>query len=595
MRALILIIAVAGAYALLRGWQGSPGMLLRSCLAVATLVAGLAFWSTGKRSALPRMFCLRRASWLDYVSLGAAIIFAEACFVAITSTLAAPAQALTDAFHETVVSPPASADESGEENGEGDPNSNGSTSGNWLFNKSLERNLPPNSNHKPSNKPEVFVELENRQDAVRLLNSRIHLRAFAMSRFNGSAWSAARSATTTLSAPIIFPRTDHSRVTSQPVRHTVYHAANPTGQNVLTVFQGAVSSDVKSLTRISDAIYLLPPAADSTSGYTYSATSRPVDFTDLIGKNPTAAQTDQAYLKLPDNLAPRIRETAALFKHEPGLTKKLVALRVWLQGNYEYSLKTTNTNGLNPVENFLYQEKRGYCEHFATSAALLCRALGVPSRIAYGWSGGRLYTAQNMFVFRAKDAHAWTEIKLAGYGWVVFDTTPPDNDDVPGAHSAPDDESAPDPQAEIAADLEEGSENDTPFGGKLAADVEPGRLTAGLVVIGLCCAAFLTARYIRRPKTDAQGLPVKTPTPGYIHSFKQACASLGAPMPTGRTLRQHVRILASGDSPPRFAPELLEYHYGILYGNLPRDASREKSLTRSIRLWSQEMKTPSLN
>ncbi len=582
MRTLILLIAVAGAYTLLRGWQGSPGMLLRACLAVATLVAGLAYWSTGKRNGLPRMFCLRRTSWLDYLSMGAAIIFTEACFVVITSTLAAPAQELADAFHGNVPHPTSAE---GEKNNNSSPQFDGQTSGNWLFNKSLERNLPPNSNHKPSNKPEVFVELENSADATRMLNSRVHLRAFAMSRFNGIAWSAARTAAAKLEAPVTFPRNDHSRITSEPIKHRIYHAENPTGQNVLTVFQGVVSSDVPSLTRISDAIYLLPPNTDANSGYEYSATSRPVEFTSLIGENPQAAESDPAYLSLPDNLAGRIRKTAELFNHETDVTERLTALRLYLQNNYKYSLETTNASGSNPVENFLYLEKRGYCEHFATATALICRALGVPSRIAYGWSGGRLYQEQNLFIFRAKDAHAWTEIKLDGYGWVVFDTTPADDDAVPETHSAPEGELPPDPEEATAPDdQEEDEENILPVI-SLHTDFTLGRLTSALVVLGVCCLTFLVLRHLKRPHTDDQGKPLKAPTPGYLLSFKQACASLGEPMPTGCTLRQQISRLSTGYNPPIFAAELLEYHYGVLYGDLPRNTSREKSLIRSIRRW----------
>lgn len=589
MRTAILLVAVAGAYALLRGWDGAPGMLLRSCLAVATLVTGLAFWGMGKRDTVPRMFCLRRATWLDYLSLGAAIIFAEACFVVFTSTLAAPAQELADAFHGKVTEP--AQTESGPDGGGGDPSFNGHTSGNWLFNRSLERNLPPNSNHKPSNRPEVFVELETRADATRVLNARLYLRAFAMARFNGVTWSAipaeGSGGNTLLKAPVTFPRNNHGRVRTEPVKHTIYHAANPTGQNVFTAFQGAVSSDVPELTRAGSAIHLLPTPADPTSGYSYTVTSRPVNFTNLIGEDPGVAAAGPAYLSLPDNLAPQIRETARLFEHRTGLTSQLTALRLWLQENYTYSLETTNAGGANPVENFLYREKRGYCEHFATAAALVCRALGVPSRIAYGWAGGRLYPAQNMFVYRAKDAHAWTEIKLDGYGWVVFDTTPPDNGAVPEPHSAPEGETPPDPVQATTAHAPGLEEDGTAPLAALETDFKPSRLAAALAVLGGCWLAFLAARHLRRQPTDNCGRPLTAPAPGYLLLFKRACASLGVPMPTGRTLRQHVDALHADGKAPAFAPDLLDYHYGLLYGGLPRSAAREKSLTRSIRRWTR--------
>jgi hypothetical protein len=584
MRTFILLAAIAGAYSLLKGWQGSPGILLRACLSVTTLVAGIFYWSRGMKTSLPRMFCLRRASWLDYLSMGAVIIFTEACFVVITSTLAAPAQELADAFHEHA-SYPISI---GKQKPKGSsPNFDGHTSGNWLFNKSLKRNLPPFSNHKPSNKPEVFIQLENRADATRMFSSRIHLRAFAMSRFNGITWAADRTATTKLKAPITFPRNDHRRVTSKPIKHRIYHSPNPTGQNVLILLQGAVSSNVPSLSKISDAIYLLPPVSDSTSGYSYSATSQPVDFTNLIGENPQAAQTQSTYLSIPDNLAQGIREKAEIFIHEPNLTKRLTALRSYLQDNYRYSLKTTNTTNSNPVENFLYQEKRGHCEHFATAAALICRALGVPSRIAYGWSGGILYREQNLFVYRAKDAHAWTEIKLDGYGWVVFDTTPSDIDAAPIARSAPAGATPPNPaQATAATNSKETPQNALVLNTHNK-DFTLNRLVIALTFLGLCCLAFLVARYFKKPPPDIYGKSLRAPTPGYMLSFKQACSALGKPMPNGHTLRQHIIALEVTGKPLTFASELLEYHYGVFYGDLMRNSSREKNLTKSIQRWYQ--------
>ena len=584
MRILCLIIAVAGAYTLLRGWDGGPGLLLRSCLAVATLVAGLALWSSGRYHRLPRMFCQRRTTWLDYLSLGGAIVFTEACFVVITSTLAEPAQDLTDAFHE-IINPI----RQGDENQDGSPEFDGHTSGNWLFTNSLERNLPANSNHKPSNKPEVFVELDSKADAQRLLTSRAHLQSFTLSKFNGVTWSARRTTATRHDAPILFPRTDHSLVRSKILKHTVYHAVNPTGQNVLVSLQGTISTGIGPLTKISDAIHMLPPPSDPAAGYEYSCVSRPVDFTSLIGSNPEVAAAGDTYLALPESeLIARIRTTATEFANEENLTDKLISLRIHLQDNYTYSLETTNASGANPVENFLFEEKRGYCEHFATATVLLCRALGVPSRIAYGWSGGRLYPAQNMFVFRAKDAHAWAEIKLKGYGWVVFDTTPPDASDVPTAHSATESETAPNPSEATATELPVEENENLHTALTLPGEFDSTRLIAALVVIGICCAGFLIARRGTGGQTDAQGRAVSTPAPGYLQLFKQACASHGSPMPQGRTLRQHIRELVTSGNSPAFVDDLLSYHYATLYGDLPRDPTREKSLTSSIRQWSRQ-------
>jgi hypothetical protein len=58
-------------------------------------------------------------------------------------------------------------------------------------------------------------------------------------------------------------------------------------------------------------------------------------------------------------------------------------------------------------------------------------------------------------------------------------------------------------------------------------------------------------------------------------------------MPNGHTLRQHIIALEVTGKPLTFASELLEYHYGVFYGDLMRNSSREKNLTKSIQRWYQ--------
>ena len=591
MRSLTLIVAVAGAYALLRGWEGSPSMLLRSCLAVATLVAGLAFWGIRKDSSQPRMFSLRSATWLDYLSLGAAVIFIEACFVVLTSSLAAPTQEIMMSIRETVSDPnKAGGQGDGTDGNENDVQFDGQRSGDWKFNRQLERDLPPNSNHKPSAKPEVFVELENAVDATNLFNSRIHLRSFAFTRFDGVSWSAVKTPKNQLQAPITF--SPSSKLGNKSgIRHRIYHTTNPTGQNLFTSLHGTRGTSLPELTQLTESIYLLPEASNPRDGYNYTATSHPVHFTDLISEPISVAAGQPEELDLPPELADQLKQTAESFIYQPTLATQLIALRNFLQDNYTYSLETTNASGANPLDNFLYLEKRGYCEHFATAAAMLCRTLGVPSRIAYGWSGGRHYKAQNMFVFRAKDAHAWTEIKLEGYGWIVFDTTPPDNEATPETHAAPEGEEVPDPRETIAKQQQAREEVKS---SPMSLNVSPWALYIGLGILGICSTAFLVTRTFKRPATAPDGRPLSCPPPSYLVHFKQTCAMLGHPMPDGRTLRQHLAILGKNNASPAFSQDLLDYHYGVIYSDHDKNQSVEKNLNQVIRKWkkSASLATP---
>jgi len=556
--------------------------MIRSCFSIAILVIGLAFWGIHRGSKHLRMKSLRRPRWIDFFSLGIAVIFTEACFVVLTSTLVAPSQAVVVSFQQMIIHDEESDSEEGLSFG-------GEGSGDWLFRPTLERVLPKRSNHKPGNKLEVFVVFENEADAARLRDSRIHLRAFSFSRFDGAAWSANPMPRVEVRAPIQFARAKNS--TLEPaMEYRVFHSANPTGQNIFTALSGVTSTDLAQLTQLADGVFQLPELAPGMKGYQYGASSRPLHFTDLSDKVVIAGSAMPSTLELPPNLAERLQGTAEAFKDQPDLTSQLVAVRRYLQNNYAYSLKTANLRDTNALENFLYVEKRGYCEHFATAAALLARTLGVPSRISYGWSGGRYFKAQNMFVFRAKDAHAWTEIKLDGYGWVVFDATPPDDDAIPETHTAPDNEQAPDPLDVIAEQYEQFEKKKAQ--GQSSFSIIPSQWAIiTLCVMAVVSIVFLVMRFLARPATDSVGMPLKVLPPAYLVYFKQTCATVGYPMPDGRTLRQHVELLNQQDVAPDFLDDLLAYHYGLLYGGVSKDKTQEKQLIRAISQWKNSHQT----
>jgi transglutaminase-like putative cysteine protease len=77
----------------------------------------------------------------------------------------------------------------------------------------------------------------------------------------------------------------------------------------------------------------------------------------------------------------------------------------------------------NEVDRFLFDSKRGFCENYAGSFALLMRAAGIPARIVAGYQGGEYNEVGNYLIVRQSDAHAWTEIWLKDRGWVRVDPT----------------------------------------------------------------------------------------------------------------------------------------------------------------------------
>jgi transglutaminase-like putative cysteine protease len=104
-----------------------------------------------------------------------------------------------------------------------------------------------------------------------------------------------------------------------------------------------------------------------------------------------------------------------------------VALEQWFRfgGGFTYDQHPPATPPLvSPLTDFVTRTKRGYCQHFAGAMALMLRYLGIPSRVAVGFSSGRYDAAKGEWTVSDRDAHMWVEVWFRGWGWVPFDPTP---------------------------------------------------------------------------------------------------------------------------------------------------------------------------
>ena len=94
--------------------------------------------------------------------------------------------------------------------------------------------------------------------------------------------------------------------------------------------------------------------------------------------------------------------------------------------------------GRPPLADFLFGSKRGYCQHFAGSMAVMLRSLGIPARVAVGYTGGSYDATSKSWKVLDRDAHAWVEVWFPGYGWLPFDPTPGRSAPNPSSVSSPD-------------------------------------------------------------------------------------------------------------------------------------------------------------
>lgn len=97
-------------------------------------------------------------------------------------------------------------------------------------------------------------------------------------------------------------------------------------------------------------------------------------------------------------------------------------LAKFAQENFVYTLKPPLL-GDDPVDEFLFTTRRGFCEHYASSFTFLMRAAGIPARVVVGYQGGDFNAINNTLTVRQYDTHAWSEVWFQDSGWVRVDPT----------------------------------------------------------------------------------------------------------------------------------------------------------------------------
>jgi transglutaminase-like putative cysteine protease len=161
--------------------------------------------------------------------------------------------------------------------------------------------------------------------------------------------------------------------------------------------------------------------------FQYSVRSIPARFISGARRTTRTGEQEsvrQQFLQLPD-IGPRVAGLARQIVQPASSPYEMAAaVERHLKENYRYSLDVGTTPTGNPVEEFLFVRKTGYCDHYATAMVVLLRTLGLPSRLATGFAQGEWNEVGNYYTVRQRDAHAWVEVYFQNSGWVTFDPTP---------------------------------------------------------------------------------------------------------------------------------------------------------------------------
>lgn len=169
-------------------------------------------------------------------------------------------------------------------------------------------------------------------------------------------------------------------------------------------------------------------AQDGLSGLSYTATSDDVE--------PAAQQLDRAaappasiarqYLPFPAQARTQLLGLARMITRNARTPfQRALALKNWFvtDGRFTYSLRASEPDSTAGLVDFLTRTRSGYCQQFAFAMAALARLVGIPSRIAVGYTAGTKQPNGSWQVTEA-DAHAWPELYFQGAGWLRFEPTP---------------------------------------------------------------------------------------------------------------------------------------------------------------------------
>ncbi|MCP9469769.1 MAG: DUF3488 and transglutaminase-like domain-containing protein [Nitrospira sp.] len=264
---------------------------------------------------------------------------------------------------------------------------------------------------------------------------RLYLRGIAFDHYDGRSWvnQLSRRRVVRETGPGLFALNGSQGERGRPERPSLQLKIflEPLDTPVLfgAPFMEAVSGNLPAVqVDVNGSFYLSRPSATPVE-YVAVSKSTAVLPADL---QPSPVVYHEAFLRHFIQIPARSDRIAALARTVVGQERtpygQAMAIQDHLARNYRYSLEIPRAEQANPLEEFLFNRKTGYCEHYATAMVIMLRTLGVPARLVTGFLATEWNEYGNYYVVRQQDAHAWVEVHLPHSGWIVMDPTPPSED-----------------------------------------------------------------------------------------------------------------------------------------------------------------------
>jgi hypothetical protein len=438
-------------------------------LAFMIMAVFLLTYDTVARKAGPTGYArLERRRVATMVVLAGGVVLGAAALFSVTPSLQMPDwEALKQSVARMMEKPPLSSD------GEVDPYDEGATLGFWDVADAAT----------PIHSPAVIMKVSTEPRSA----GPIYLRGQAFDTFDGERWSnsqlheqvvaVAPGEVRTLAGP---PQLAPARSTGLVARfellasmhEVVFTVARPEG----------VRFQKRTELRIGDNDTLRVSGV-LPRGSTYDVIAASDRYSGSVLARASDMRNDAAstrYLQLPEDLPDDVRQlTLRVVARSTTPWDRAVAIEQFLRENYLYSLDH-DVEGPQVVPDFLFRAQRGHCALFASSMVMMARSVGVPARYVTGFVATE--PAPGGLLLRARDAHAWVEVHVAGVGWIPFDPTASRDDGSMGAGTRePIHSGVPEPRGKEIAGLygREGHGASSPGPGQTGADRRGGGTGTG--------------------------------------------------------------------------------------------------------------------
>lgn len=262
----------------------------------------------------------------------------------------------------------------------------------------------------------------------------VPLRGVVFDEYNGKGWEISESVETeTLASEgprFTMRAAENAELPRGPSRQVAqtYHIEKDSSNVIFGAYRPETLFFPTSQIKVDPYLSMRAPYR-VPEGTTYSAISQLPNATpDQL----RAAGTDypegisERYTRLPSSGLSRTRDLAReLTAGATNPYEVVTAMNEHLKEEYPYDLSIApQRKEMDAVEYFLFEQRRGYCEQFSSSLAVMARSLGIPARLTTGYTSGEYNPFTGLYEVRASDAHAWVEVYFPGYGWSTFDPTP---------------------------------------------------------------------------------------------------------------------------------------------------------------------------